>query len=259
MDRSSPMSPNHFLNAFLFLVYEISFERTVSSPRTPKRVYSLTDICCLCGFSFVVKEIDREGNVQVKKLFRLKLKVTEEKRNIIQEVMSIHSSAEGVCVKCFSKVENIFKYRREIAVMVSQFEESMRKFKLKATPESSTWKKRALRSPEVSAPELKNTCRSDVTKHGTTQPLHMGHKGTEFKQAKKSLKFVAEDVHAVQHPTEGFKQTSSISSISAEIQHPRLADVTLLEAKRSVLAKTTYRDILPDPKGMHQHLPTIFF
>lgn len=122
----------------------------VSSPRTPKRVYSLTDICCLCGFSFVVKEIDREGNVQVKKLFRLKLKVTEEKRNIIQEVMSIHSSAEGVCVKCFSKVEKIFKYRREIAVMVSQFEESMRKFKLKATPGSSTRKKRALRSPEVS-------------------------------------------------------------------------------------------------------------
>lgn len=125
----------------------------VSSPRTPKRVYSLTDICCLCGFSFVVKEIDREGNVQVKKLFRLKLKVTEEKRNIIQEVMSIHSSAEGVCVKCFSKVEKIFKYRREIAVMVSQFEESIRrwrKFKLKATPESSTRKKRALRSPEVS-------------------------------------------------------------------------------------------------------------
>lgn len=109
------------------------------------------------------------------------------------------------------------------------------------------------------APELKNTCRSDVTKHGTTQPLYMGHKDTEFKQAKKSLKFVAEDVHAVQHPTEGFKQNTSISSISAEIQHPRLADVTLLEAKKSVLAKTTYRDILPDPKDMHQHLPTIFF
>lgn len=102
---------------------------------------------------------------------------------------------------------------------------------------------------QVSAPELKNTCRSDVTKHGTTQPLHMGHKDTEFKQATKSLKFVAEDVLAVQHPTEEFKQNSSISSISAEIQHPRLVDVTLLEAKKSVLTKTTYRDILPDPKG----------
>lgn len=60
--------------------------------------------------------------------------------------MSLHSSAEGVCVKCFSKVEKIIKYRREIAAMVSQFEESMRKFKLKATPGSSTRKKRALRS-----------------------------------------------------------------------------------------------------------------
>lgn len=101
----------------------------------------------------------------------------------------------------------------------------------------------------MSAPELKNTCRTDVTNHGTTESLHMGHKDTEFKQAKKSLKFVAEDVHTVQHPTEGFIQNSSISSISAEIQHPRPADVTLLEVKKSVLAKTTYRDILPDPKG----------
>lgn len=46
-----------------------------------------------------------------------------------------------------------------------------------------------------------------------------------------------------------FNTPQKNSSISAEIQHPRLADVTLLEAKKSVLAKTTYRDILPDPKG----------
>lgn len=82
-------------------------------------------------------------------MFRLKLKVTEEKRTIIQEVMPIHSSAEGVCVKCFSKIEKIIKYGKEIAAMVSQFEETMRKLKLKATPGSTTRKERALRSPEV--------------------------------------------------------------------------------------------------------------
>lgn len=32
--------------------------------------------------------------------------------------MFIYFSVEGVCVKCFSKVEKIFKYRREIVVMV---------------------------------------------------------------------------------------------------------------------------------------------
>lgn len=44
---------------------------------------------------------------------------------------------------------------------------------------------------QVSAPELKNTCRSDVTKHGTNQPLHMGPDNIENKKpAKKSLSFV---------------------------------------------------------------------
>lgn len=74
--------------------------------------------------------------------------------------------------------------------------------------------------------------------HSTTSHGSQGY--TEFKQAKKSLKFVAELVHEVQHPTEGFKQNSSISSISTEIQHPRLADVTLFEAKKSVLAKWVF-------------------
>lgn len=74
-------------------------------------------------------------------MFRLKLKVTEEKRTIIQEVMPIHSSAEGVCVKCFRKIEKIIKYRKEIAAIISQFEETMTKFILKATLGSTTRKK----------------------------------------------------------------------------------------------------------------------
>ncbi|XP_062605755.1 uncharacterized protein LOC134267563 [Saccostrea cucullata] len=191
----------------------------VSSPRTPQRVYSLTNICCLCGFSFVVKEIDKEGNVQFKKLFRLKLKMTDEKRNVIQQVIPISSSAEGVCVKCFGKIEKIIKYRREIDGIISHFEESMRRYKLKTTPRSTARKKRLLRSPEVSAPELKNTCRADITNthHNVTQPIHTGHKYTDIKPARKSLKFV-DDVRTVQNSKEEMQQDSSVCSVT---QHQR--------------------------------------
>ncbi|XP_062614471.1 uncharacterized protein LOC134276211 [Saccostrea cucullata] len=200
----------------------------VSSPRTPQRVYSLTNICCLCGFSFVVKEIDKEGNVQFKKLFRLKLKMTDEKRNVIQQVIPISSSAEGVCVKCFGKIEKIIKYRREIDGIISHFEESMRRYKLKTTPRSTARKKRLLRSPEVSAPELKNTCRADITNthHNVTQPIHTGHKYTDIKPARKSLKFV-DDVRTVQNSKEEMQQDSSVCSVT---QHQRkLGDCLVVE------------------------------
>lgn len=58
--------------------------------------------------------------------------------------MSIHYRAKGVWVKCYSRIEKIVKYRREIRAMISQFEESMRKIKSKTTPGSTTRKKRAL-------------------------------------------------------------------------------------------------------------------
>lgn len=45
-------------------------------------------------------------------IFRLKL--TEEKRYLIQKVRAIPSRAEGVYVKCFSKMKKIIKFRREI-------------------------------------------------------------------------------------------------------------------------------------------------
>lgn len=115
------------------------------TPRTPQRSYSLTNVCCLCGFSFVVRETDSEGNSHIKKLFKLKLKLTEEKVAIIRQVIDLPPRAEGVCIKCFAKAEKVIKHRKEINTILSQFHEARRRFQAKS-PRSSCRKKRGLLS-----------------------------------------------------------------------------------------------------------------
>lgn len=50
---------------------------------TTKKIYSITYVCCLCGFSFAVKD----GNIQIKK--SVKLRLTKEKQAAIREVTRI--------------------------------------------------------------------------------------------------------------------------------------------------------------------------
>ncbi|XP_062615256.1 uncharacterized protein LOC134276988 [Saccostrea cucullata] len=118
--------------------------------RTPQKIYSTTNVCCLCGFSFVVKEVDNEGNIQIKKLVKLKLKLTEEKQTAIRDVIQtdLPPNAEGVCVRCFGKVEKVLKYQKEIKDILTTFEENMKRNRAK-TPGSSTRKKRGRASPKT--------------------------------------------------------------------------------------------------------------
>jgi hypothetical protein len=111
-----------------------------AAPKTPQRVYSLTDSCCLCGFSFVVRETDSEGNSQIKKFHKLKLRLTKEKADVIRQVVDLPPRAEGICIKCFAKSEKVIKYRKEIDTIIAQFEETRRRFQAKS-PRSSCRKK----------------------------------------------------------------------------------------------------------------------
>lgn len=131
---------------------------------TPRKVYSSTNICCLCGFSFIVKEIDENGKSTVKKFSKLKLRLSEEKRAAISQVTTIPDNTDGVCTKCFSKVEKVIKYRKEISAIISQFEENMKR-NMSKTPGSR--KKRLLRSPQATVPEAKSVhiCEGIVPTH----------------------------------------------------------------------------------------------
>ena len=120
-------------------------------PKTPQKIYSITNVCCLCGFSFLVKEVDSEGNTVIRKFVKLKLRLNEEKRRAICEVTQadLPKNSEGVCIKCFAKVEKVLKYRKEIREILANFE-LHRKRNLAKTPGSSLRKKRGRTSPNVS-------------------------------------------------------------------------------------------------------------
>lgn len=53
---------------------------TAAIPKTPQQIYSITYVCCVCGFSFAVKD----GNIQSKK--SVKLRLTKEKQAAIREI-----------------------------------------------------------------------------------------------------------------------------------------------------------------------------
>nr|XP_034327629.1 uncharacterized protein LOC105324186 isoform X4 [Crassostrea gigas] len=117
----------------------------MAASMTPRKIYSSTNICNLCGFSFTVKEIDENSKATVKKLSKLKFRLSEEKRAAICQVTTIPDNTDGVCTKCFSKVKKVIKYRKEITVIISQFEDHMKR-NLSKTPGSR--KKRLLISPQ---------------------------------------------------------------------------------------------------------------
>ncbi|XP_062579616.1 uncharacterized protein LOC134241603 [Saccostrea cucullata] len=88
-----------------------------------------------------------ESSVQI---LVIKLKLTEEKQTAIRDVIQtdLPPNAEGVCVRCFGKVEKVLKYQKEIKDILKTFEENMKRNRAK-TPGSSTRKKRGRASPKT--------------------------------------------------------------------------------------------------------------
>ncbi|XP_069107208.1 uncharacterized protein [Argopecten irradians] len=157
-----------------------------TTPRTPHRVYSLSNVCCLCGFSFIVKETCNDGSTRVKKLYKLKLKFTEERANVMRKVIDLPSRADGVCVKCFSKVEKVLKYRAEIHDIITKFEETRKRFQAK-TPGSSA-RKRKLGSPQMSgSKDIHIKVSSEAMPDTKLKAILPKPKGQEEITARKSL------------------------------------------------------------------------
>ena len=83
------------------------------SPATPHRLYYSSNICVLCGFTFVQTEVTATGEQKEIKFINRKLKITQEKIDIIRQVIGefIHdlSSPNGVCKTCFRSIERVLR------------------------------------------------------------------------------------------------------------------------------------------------------
>ena len=132
----------------------------------PRKKYVRSNICVLCGLSFIQTEITREGvEIYCKQLMKTKLRLSNERvlmiqRVIEQFVLPEDGTTDGVCIKCYRHVESVIKLETQKENLKKQIIESWRKeHTLMLTPSSKITRrvtqKRLLRSPGVSLPPSK--------------------------------------------------------------------------------------------------------
>ena len=85
---------------------------------TPRKIYPLGNVCLICGFSFVSKSVDSDGNVKVNKYLDKKLRLSADRIKILQDVCGISASVvypvdTGVCQKCYRSAERVLKIEKE--------------------------------------------------------------------------------------------------------------------------------------------------
>ncbi|CAC5407727.1 unnamed protein product [Mytilus coruscus] len=124
---------------------------------TPRKISVRTNSCVLCGFSFIQIEISSTGERIEKKLFKMKLQLNSERIAIISSVVTgFEVNAEvdkdnGVCIKCFRKVQQSIKLKKDALKMKEELSAS--RVKVQQTilnlPSSRKFQieKRMLRSP----------------------------------------------------------------------------------------------------------------
>ncbi|XP_046566551.1 uncharacterized protein LOC124275108 [Haliotis rubra] len=124
---------------------------------TPKRIYCRSNICVLCGFSFVERSVSATGEEKIQKHFTQKLKLNSERIEKIHLVIGDFErepsceDSNGVCVKCFRRVENVFKMKKEIENQIESLNKSRKTVDntllTLPSPRKQTVTKRLLRSP----------------------------------------------------------------------------------------------------------------
>ncbi|XP_056005091.1 uncharacterized protein LOC125654936 [Ostrea edulis] len=144
-----------------------------STRTTPRKVYPLGNICLICGFSFVSKSVDTDGNIKINKYLDKKLRLSTDRMKVLKDVCGISDSVvyptdTGVCQKCFRSTERVLKLEKEAATMRESFKASvqltLQRFNV-CVPSPS---KRFIEKREIRSPFKENT---DVKRVRPDDPL----------------------------------------------------------------------------------------
>ncbi|XP_048770593.2 uncharacterized protein LOC125676812 [Ostrea edulis] len=144
-----------------------------STRTTPRKVYPLGNICLICGFSFVSKSVDTDGNIKINKYLDKKLRLSTDRMKVLKDVCGISDSVvyptdTGVCQKCFRSTERVLKLEKEAATMRESFKASvqltLQRFNV-CVPFPS---KRFIEKREIRSPFKENT---DVKRVRPDDPL----------------------------------------------------------------------------------------
>lgn len=123
---------------------------------TPRRTYILNNSCVICGFSFIVKEQQSDGTVKVTKHLNRKLRLFQERLNILTyvvgDVQVSDNSANGVCVKCFQSTERVIKLEKEAKKLKDELLLARNEVVDVNSDRRTNVEKRLLKSPGTSQP-----------------------------------------------------------------------------------------------------------
>lgn len=93
----------------------------IADVSTPRRVFFLDNICAICSFAFVRKDINSKGEETIIKNTNQKLKLSLERTKNIQRVVvdfdvetSLQRSDAGICITCYRQVEKFIRLSSEI-------------------------------------------------------------------------------------------------------------------------------------------------
>ncbi|XP_050409179.1 zinc finger protein OZF [Patella vulgata] len=106
---------------------------------TPKKMYLKNDVCILCGFSFVLREVASYDEFKERKQYENRLPVTCERLEKIKKI-NLHNFESvttvedlydsGLCSTCLNKVETILKYENDIIQLKLDLTQSRENAKL---------------------------------------------------------------------------------------------------------------------------------
>lgn len=93
----------------------------MAAPDTPSKTCALSDICVLCGFSFIEYEKKENGEHVLHKHFDRKLRFNNERQENVYKVTGINfSENSAVCFKCYRSVDSVLKSEQKNKNMKEQ-------------------------------------------------------------------------------------------------------------------------------------------
>lgn len=149
----------------------------MAAPDTPRKTCVLSDICVLCGFSFIEYEKKENGELVAHKHFDRKLRFSNERQEHVYKVRGINfSDNSAACLKCYRSVESVLKSEQKTKNIKEQICSMARKVNdtqllQLLSPKRKTITKRMLRSPVITLSAKKDkTLNIETFKH---KPVHI--------------------------------------------------------------------------------------
>ncbi|XP_056002391.1 uncharacterized protein LOC125663311 isoform X5 [Ostrea edulis] len=123
----------------------------VTDDSTTQEINRLGNVCLVCGFPFVNKYVDADGNIKIHKCLDKKLRLSTDRIKTLKNVCgfsdsAVYSNDTGVCQKCFRSAEKVLKLEKEAVTtresVKATFQLTLQRFNIGVPPPSERFIKK---------------------------------------------------------------------------------------------------------------------